>query len=71
MTFINERIAMLVGYDTEYQEVLSECKKLEPEYQRIMASLPEQDRVLLDRYITLCEELEYRGAFLESQAQRE
>lgn len=67
MIFTNERIAMLVRHDAEYQKLLSECKKLEPEYQRIMASLPEKDRALLDRYITLCEELEYRSAFLEAQ----
>lgn len=61
----------LVKTDREYQTLLWQCRMLEPEYQRIMASLPEQDRALLDRYITLCEELEYRGAFLASQAQRE
>lgn len=67
MSLTNERIAVLVQTDAEYQKLLSECKQLEPEHLRIVASLPEKDRTLLDRYITLCEELEYRGAFPEAQ----
>ena len=50
--------------DQEYQGLLWECRMLEQEYLRIAAALPEQDRVLLDRYITLCEELEHRECYL-------
>lgn len=70
MSLTNERIAVLVQTDAEYHKLLSECKQLEPEYLRIVASLPEKDRALLDRYITLCEELEYRSAFLETQGDK-
>ena len=50
--------------DQKYQRLLWECQMLEQEYLRIAAALPEQDRVLLDRYITLCEELEHRQCYL-------
>ena len=45
----------LVKTDREYQTLLWQCRMLEPEYLRIVASLPEKDREYLDRYITLCE----------------
>ena len=50
--------------DQEYQRLLWERRMLEQEYLRIAEALSEQDRVLLDRYITLCEELEHRQCYL-------
>ena len=53
-----------VKTDQEYQRLLWECRGLEREYLRITEVLPEKDRELLDRYITLCEELEHRYCYL-------
>jgi hypothetical protein len=60
--------------DPCYQSLLEECRKLELEYLRILRKLPERDRDILERYISLCEELEYRKTCLaiadESDAKR-
>ncbi|MBE6975562.1 MAG: hypothetical protein E7436_08750 [Ruminococcaceae bacterium] len=53
-------LASLTLCDEIYQSTLSECLALETEYLRIVEQLPPQDRALLEHYIALCEELEYR-----------
>ena len=53
-------LAQLTRCDTIYQATLSKCLALESEYQRILASLPAKDRIILERYIALCEELDDR-----------
>ena len=50
--------------DTVYQERLNACLALEPEYRRIVASLPSHDRDVLDLYISLCEEMDHRALIL-------
>lgn len=50
--------------DTVCQELLNACLALEPEYRRIVASLPSHDRDVLDLYISLCEEMDHRALIL-------
>ena len=68
MTLEQERLLLsLLKNDGTYQELLKECGELETEYLRICDTLHEKDRKLLDRYISVCEELEHqkvRLAFL-------
>ncbi len=53
-------LAQLTHADKQYQNLLSQCVALESEYQRIVGHLSHDDRAVLERYITLCEEMDYR-----------
>ena len=53
-------LVALTAADAEYQKLLGQCAALETEYERILGSLSQHDRETLERYIGLCEELEYR-----------
>lgn len=59
----NQKEIMLfqaVHLDKAYQRLLAQATDLEPEYDRILAALPQEDRQLLERYISLGEKLEHR-----------
>lgn len=60
-------LSLALKNDVWYQYLLQECAKAEVHYLRIRADLSETDQELLDHYISLCEELEYRRASLESK----
>lgn len=65
MTYEQEQqLLALVRADSFYQQLLRECIALEPQYQTIKATLPENQQEILDQYISLCEELEYRRTTL-------
>jgi hypothetical protein len=65
MTFEQEkRLVQAAEYDDIYQALLAECGALEPSYTRIKNSLRQEDQDILERYIALCEELEYRRTIL-------
>ena len=49
--------------DPDYQRLLLACNALEKEYARIKEQLTKEDQILLDKYLTLCEELEYRRTY--------
>lgn len=49
-----------VQTDPEYAWLRSELEALEPQYEAILSALPEQEQQLLDRYITLRENLNRR-----------
>lgn len=46
-----------VQTDPEYARLKEALEALEPEYAAILASLPEQERSTLDRYITIRENM--------------
>ncbi len=46
-----------VQVDPEYSRLRAELTAMEPEYEAILATLPEQDRAVLDRYVTLRESM--------------
>ena len=54
----------LVSEDEIYQQMLKEAESLEAEYERILHSLSEEDQILLEKYISLSEEMEHRRTFL-------
>ena len=61
MTMEQEQLLIdLIKNDGTYQELLQECGELEKDYLRILATLRENDREVLDRYIGVCEELEHQ-----------
>lgn len=55
-----QRLNNLLKADRLYQELLAQCLQAEKDYQRICNTLCEEDRLLLDRYISLCEEMDHR-----------
>ena len=57
---LEEILTEAVRKDPLYGDLLSECLKLESDYVRIKDSLSQEDGEILERYIALCEELEYR-----------
>ena len=59
-----QKLRALTSCDNIYQELLSACQKQEEEYLRIKNSLPIADQESLERYIAMCEELEYRRTCL-------
>ena len=53
-------LAQRTHADRHYQSLLLQCTALESEYQRITDHLSPEDRAVLERYIALCEEMDYR-----------
>ena len=53
-------LAQRTRADRQYQSLLLQCTALESEYQRITDHLSPEDRAVLERYIALCEEMDYR-----------
>ncbi len=58
------KLIVLTQADPLYRQLLSACEALTPDYRRILHGLPQADRELLETYIALCEELEYRRSCL-------
>ena len=54
----------IVSEDEIYQQMLREAELLESEFDRILHSLSEKDQIILEKYISLSEEMEYRRTFL-------
>jgi len=44
--------------DAWYQSALEQVKKLEPAYWKILQSLPQEKREILEAYITACEAMD-------------
>lgn len=65
MTYEQEvQLIELTRQDEFYQQLLAECDARTPDYLRILRSLSEADQELLDTYISVCENLEYRRTCL-------
>lgn len=56
-------VAMLQN-DSHYQSLLCSLQDLSPDYEALKSSLLPENQELLDKYITLCEELEFRRTCL-------
>ena len=59
-----QRLTEMAKADTFYCGLLSECDVLSEEYHRIRSLLATKDADALERYISLCEELEYQRTCL-------
>ena len=57
--------------DNHYQKLLRACREAEADYTAIRDSLSEDQREQLERYISLCEELQHRLTTLACQIPRE
>lgn len=57
--------------DDHYQKLLRACREAEEDYTAIRDSLPAEQAEQLERYISLCEELQHRLTTLACQIPRE
>ena len=57
-------INALAQEDVWYQQLLQQCEEAEKRYQQIVDRLSDEERDSVERYIALCEELEYRRTCL-------
>ena len=62
--YANEQIIELARRDEDYQQLLRQCKELSPAYLEILHSLSDEQQQTLEKYISCCEEMEYRLAQL-------
>lgn len=68
MTENQERVLnQLTQKDVEYNQLLLLCTEVESAYLRILGSMDGHDREIIEKYISLCEELEYRRTCLACQ----
>ena len=54
------RLNEMAKADAFYCDLLSKCAALSEDYHRIQSQLSPDDRETLERYISICEELEYQ-----------
>lgn len=54
------RLHHAIRCDAEYQMLLKQCLDAETEYLRIRNSLSPEDQQVLERYLSLCEEMDHR-----------
>ena len=57
-------LEIMVSEDKICQKMLKEAESLEAEFVRILHSLSEEDQILLEKYLSLSEEMEHRRTFL-------
>ena len=72
MTCEQEKLlSHLTHVDKQYQILLAQCAELESDYQRIMDQLSYDDRTIMERYIALCEEMDYRKLCIAMGAKKD
>lgn len=54
------QLQAMIAHDNEYQTLLKQCLDAEPDYLRIRNSLPSEDQLILERYLSVCEEMDHR-----------
>jgi hypothetical protein len=50
----------ILDRDPEFQSLLSELERTEAEYYQVLQKLTQEDQQIVERYIGLCEELDYQ-----------
>ena len=53
-----------VEKDTVYQQLLNECAEAEVDYLALLETLTAEQRNVVERYLTACEELDHRKLYL-------
>ena len=62
-----ERLMLEAEQNTEYQQALQELKNVEEDYTALLESLSAQQREVLERYISACEEMDEALVFAAYQ----
>jgi len=66
-----QRVMEKAKEDADYQELLVQCQNLTEGYQKILEKLSPEEQEELERYISCCEEMEYRLAQLAYETGKE
>lgn len=64
------RINCRLGKDPRYLRLFAQCQKYEDGYCRILRSLSQEDQDILEEYISLCQELEFRRGQIAAELPR-
>ena len=59
-----KQLTALTQEDEWYQQLLRQCEAVEMRYHEILSKLSQGDRETVEKYIALCEEMEYRRTCL-------
>lgn len=59
-----KQLTALAQEDEWYQQLLRQCEAAEVRYHEILSKLSQGDRETVEKYIALCEEMEYRRTCL-------
>ena len=59
-----KKLNSLTQEDEWYQQLLHQCEAAEVRYHQVVQKLSDEDREAVERYIALCEEMEYRRTCL-------
>ena len=54
------QVAEIARTDKHYQDLLAECRRLEAGFCAVMDRLSEAERRLVEEYVAICEDLQYR-----------
>ncbi len=57
-------VRSLTERDMVCKQLKQRCQELEEDYERILKGLTEEERTVLERYISLCEEMDHRRLWL-------
>ena len=60
----------ILDRNPEFQSLLSELERSEAEYQQVLQKLTQEDQQIVERYIGLCEELDYQKTHTAYQCGR-
>lgn len=55
-----QHLLALLKTDTLYQSLLTQCLQAEERYHAVCQALCEEDRLSIEHYISLCEEMDHR-----------
>lgn len=57
------QVQEMLAHDPDFQKMLSKLEGLEEQYQQVLKKLNPEDQEIVDRYIGLCEELDYQKTY--------
>lgn len=54
------QVQEILEHDPEFKKLLTQLEQAEEQYRRVRDSLSPEDQQIIERYIELCEEVEYQ-----------
>lgn len=56
-------ISRMLVDDREFQQIMDQVARYEPDYRRILAGLSPRDREVLELYVAACEDAQYHRVY--------
>ena len=60
LRFGQPQVQEILDRDPDFQKMLAQLEVLEEQYQQVLQKLSPADQEIVERYVGLCEELEYQ-----------